>query len=325
MHPVVGTPLTWTPFSLRSSRIRTPASSLMRIARRRETVGSSSSMSAAKPRPTWARPRARCHGEGLAAFDHQVGVRGEARLGDRVAQCARRQCKWGGERAHATDAIRTAVGTLVTLTVVTGLVDAVSYLALGHVFVANMTGNVVFLGFAVAGAPGLSAPAALAALAAFLIGASAGGRIAIRSGEHRGRQLRSAMTVAGASLLLAVLLAAILGQPVSQDARYALIVPLAVAMGIQNATARRLAVPDLTTTVLTHAHRHRGRLPARRRTRRPPRPSPDRRGGNVHRRAPRRPARDPRRPRAPPRDRPRPDRDLRPCRAPGSAANTSTE
>ena len=48
-----------------------------------------------------------------------------------------------------------------------------------------------------------------------------------------------------------MLLAAILGQPVSQDARYALIVPLAVAMGIQNATARRLAVPDLTTTVLT--------------------------------------------------------------------------
>ena len=139
----------------------------------------------------------------------------------------------------------------MTLTVVTGLVDAVSYLALGHVFVANMTGNVVFLGFALAGAPGLSAPAALAALGAFLIGALAGGRIAIRSGEHRGRQLRSAMTVAVASVLLAVLLAAILGQPVSQDARYALIVPLAIAMGIQNATARRLAVPDLTTTVLT--------------------------------------------------------------------------
>ena len=40
---------------------------------------------------------------------------------------------------------------LVGLTVVTGLVDAFSYLSLGHVFVANMTGNVVFLGFALAG------------------------------------------------------------------------------------------------------------------------------------------------------------------------------
>jgi uncharacterized membrane protein YoaK (UPF0700 family) len=140
---------------------------------------------------------------------------------------------------------------LVMLTVVTGVVDAVSYIALGHVFVANMTGNVVFLGFALAGAPGLSAAASLAALGAFLLGALAGGRIAVRSGTHRGRHLRTAMATALASVLLAVLLAAIFGQPVSQDARYALIVPLAIAMGIQNATARRLAVPDLTTTVLT--------------------------------------------------------------------------
>src|SRR5437867_4505398 len=39
---------------------------------------------------------------------------------------------------------------LLRLTVVTGLVDAFSYLVLGRVFVANMTGNVVFLGFALA-------------------------------------------------------------------------------------------------------------------------------------------------------------------------------
>ena len=45
---------------------------------------------------------------------------------------------------------------LLLLTVVTGLVDAASFLKLGHVFVANMTGNVVFLGFAIAGASGLS-------------------------------------------------------------------------------------------------------------------------------------------------------------------------
>jgi uncharacterized membrane protein YoaK (UPF0700 family) len=60
---------------------------------------------------------------------------------------------------------------LVLLTVVTGLVDAVSYLTFGHVFVANMTGNVVFLGFALAGAPGLSASASLVALSAFFLGA----------------------------------------------------------------------------------------------------------------------------------------------------------
>ncbi len=42
---------------------------------------------------------------------------------------------------------------LVAMTFVTGLVDAFSYLLLGHVFVANMTGNVVLLGFALVGAP----------------------------------------------------------------------------------------------------------------------------------------------------------------------------
>jgi len=140
---------------------------------------------------------------------------------------------------------------LLALTVVTGIVDAVSYIALGHVFVANMTGNIVFLGFALAGASGLSAPASLAALGAFLLGALAGGRIAQRCEQHRGRHLRTAAAIAVLPLMLAAALAAPIGQPVSEGARYALIVPLGIAMGIQNSTARRLAVPDLTTTVLT--------------------------------------------------------------------------
>jgi uncharacterized membrane protein YoaK (UPF0700 family) len=140
---------------------------------------------------------------------------------------------------------------LVVLTVVTGLVDAVSYIALGHVFVANMTGNVVFLGFAVAGASGLSVTASLAALAAFLVGALVGGRMGVRLGEHRGRNLRAAATTSLVLLLAGAVVAAVAGQPVSHGARYGLIVPLALAMGVQNAMARQLAVPDLTTTVLT--------------------------------------------------------------------------
>jgi hypothetical protein len=68
---------------------------------------------------------------------------------------------------------------LLSITVLTGLVDAFSYLTLGHVFAANMTGNVVFSGFALAGAPGISISAsliALAAFAAFAAGAFGGGR-----------------------------------------------------------------------------------------------------------------------------------------------------
>ena len=66
---------------------------------------------------------------------------------------------------------------LLVMTCVTGIVDAVSYLALGHVFTANMTGNVVLLGFAVAGVKGLSATRSLTALFCFFAGAVFGGRV----------------------------------------------------------------------------------------------------------------------------------------------------
>jgi uncharacterized membrane protein YoaK (UPF0700 family) len=140
---------------------------------------------------------------------------------------------------------------MLTLTVVTGLVDAVSYLGLGHVFVANMTGNVVFLGFALAGAQGLSAPASVTALGAFLGGAFAGGCLHARLGTHRGRLLALAL---GAQVLLVavtVIVAAATDDTVTSGAQYVLIVLLATGMGVQNAVVRRLGVPDLTTTVLT--------------------------------------------------------------------------
>ena len=70
-----------------------------------------------------------------------------------------------------------APSTLLLLTATTGLIDAVSYLGLGHVFTANMTGNVVFLAFALAGASGLSVSASLLALVSFLVGALLGGRL----------------------------------------------------------------------------------------------------------------------------------------------------
>src|SRR3954451_21172422 len=67
---------------------------------------------------------------------------------------------------------------LIALSAVTGLVDAVSVLGLGQVFVANMTGNTVFLGIAVGGAPGFEVPRYVVALLAFLAGALAGGWVA---------------------------------------------------------------------------------------------------------------------------------------------------
>jgi uncharacterized membrane protein YoaK (UPF0700 family) len=153
---------------------------------------------------------------------------------------------------------------LLLLTVVTGVVDAISILALGRVFVANMTGNVVFAGFAIAGAPGFSLSASLFALAGFLAGATAGGAIITRAGQDRGALLRAGALAEFALAALALALAALSGAPgvthgttqISTGAfgpaiTDALAAVLALAMGIQNAVARRLAVPDITTTVLT--------------------------------------------------------------------------
>ena len=140
---------------------------------------------------------------------------------------------------------------LLSMTVVTGLVDAFSYLTLGHVFVANMTGNVVFLGFALAGAPGFSISASLVALAAFTAGAFGGGRLAARYHDHRGRLHSSAAASQAVFLAASFVLAAVSGSPVTAGFRYPLIVGLGISMGIQNAAARKIAVPDLTTTVLT--------------------------------------------------------------------------
>jgi uncharacterized membrane protein YoaK (UPF0700 family) len=140
---------------------------------------------------------------------------------------------------------------LLSMTLVTGLVDAFSYLLLGHVFVANMTGNVVFLGFALAGAPGFSVTSSLTAVAAFGLGALLGGKLGSRHRDHRGRLHSSAASVQALFLAASVILVAASGSPIAAGYHYALIAVLGIAMGIQNASARRLAVPDLTTTVLT--------------------------------------------------------------------------
>jgi uncharacterized membrane protein YoaK (UPF0700 family) len=149
---------------------------------------------------------------------------------------------------------------LSLLTLVTGLVDAACYLGLGRVFTANMTGNVVLLAFGVAGAQGLPVLAPAVSLAVFLPGAAAGGRLANRLVGPAGAQApaparRRWLAVAPLLELHLVALAGVsaLGLPVGAGGarRYLVIALLAAALGVQNATVRRLAVPDVTTTVLT--------------------------------------------------------------------------
>jgi uncharacterized membrane protein YoaK (UPF0700 family) len=140
---------------------------------------------------------------------------------------------------------------LLVLTFTTGLVDAVSYLGLGHVFTANMTGNIVFLGFGIAGGTGLPVLAPIISLAAFLVGAAAGGGLASRLEGQHASHFAGAL---GAEMLLigiAAIVAIVVDVQPDRLSGYVVIALLALAMGTRNATVRGLGVPDLTTTVLT--------------------------------------------------------------------------
>jgi uncharacterized membrane protein YoaK (UPF0700 family) len=143
---------------------------------------------------------------------------------------------------------------LLILSGATGLVDAIGVLGLGKVFTANMTGNIVFLGFAVARTPNFHAISYLVAISMFLLGALAAGRT---SRAYAGRALGPwmiASALAEAGLLWAAAFVAIGFDIALQSPNwrlYSIIALTAAAMGFRNATVRQLKVPDLTTTVLT--------------------------------------------------------------------------
>jgi uncharacterized membrane protein YoaK (UPF0700 family) len=140
---------------------------------------------------------------------------------------------------------------LLALTFTTGIVDAVSYLGLGRVFSANMTGNVVLLGFGIVGSGGLPIVGPMVSLGAFLLGAGTGGLLGSKLGHRHAVHVSTALTLQAALIAGATVLAAAIDVHAGSASGDVVIGALAVAMGIQTATARRIAVPDLPTTVLT--------------------------------------------------------------------------
>src|SRR5882724_2064370 len=143
---------------------------------------------------------------------------------------------------------------LLGMTAVTGLVDAVSFLSLGRVFTANMTGNVVLLAFATAHVSGRSIARSLTALLAFLVGAILGGRVMARPGADSQIRFAAQAFLIEVTFLFAASFCAIgyRGDLLEDSFQpFALIALTALAMGTRNAAVRKLAIPDLTTTVLT--------------------------------------------------------------------------
>ncbi|MEO8816024.1 MAG: YoaK family protein [Mycobacterium sp.] len=146
---------------------------------------------------------------------------------------------------------RLTVTALLLLTFGTGLVDAISVLVLGHVFVANMTGNAIFLGFLFVPHAGVDLTAAVVAFFGFVGGAIIGGRLV----RLLWRNTRRWLTVAlGTEIVLLVVLSILAGAGVLRyhdGTKLVLIAGLAVAFGLQNSTARQFGIQELYTTVLT--------------------------------------------------------------------------
>ena len=146
---------------------------------------------------------------------------------------------------------RTTVACLLRLTFATGIVDAISVLVLGHVFVANMTGNIIFLGFWFAPHTVVDMTAALVALVSFVAGAVFGGRLA----RHLDDDVRRWLTVAlGFEVVMLLTLSILTGTGVidyHDNTKLILVAGLALTFGSQAAAARQFGIQELSTTVLT--------------------------------------------------------------------------
>ncbi len=146
---------------------------------------------------------------------------------------------------------RSTVVALLLLTFATGLVDAIGVLVLGHVFVANMTGNVIFLGFWLVPHTTVDLTAALVAFVSFVAGTVLGGRLSRLLDADARRWLTIAL---GAEVLVLLGLSILAGAGVldyHDNTKLILVAGLAVVFGSQNAAARQFGIQELSTTVLT--------------------------------------------------------------------------
>ncbi|OBF00868.1 hypothetical protein A5775_05115 [Mycobacterium sp. 852002-10029_SCH5224772] len=146
---------------------------------------------------------------------------------------------------------RWTVTALLLLTFATGLADSISILVLGHVFVANMTGNVIFLGFWLAPRTSIDLTAVAVALPTFVCATVLSGRLL----RHFGERTRTWITtVLATEIVLLVALSILAGAgvlPYQRNSTLIMIGILAVTFGLQHSSARQFGIQELSTTVLT--------------------------------------------------------------------------
>lgn len=177
-----------------------------------------------------------------------------------------------------TSAILLRNTRIILISLAAGSIDASSYLGLGHVFVANMTGNTVLLALALGGeGSGLSVLRNGVSLVAFAIGALAGAAFvslridrrkkvaraeravgderAAREMEEWPKEVNSAICVEALILIIFGIAWSSLsyGQSPSSGEllTYVLISLSAVAMGLQSVAISHLGIWGVVTTYIT--------------------------------------------------------------------------
>ncbi|MFJ5963264.1 YoaK family protein [Bacillus sp. NPDC093026] len=138
---------------------------------------------------------------------------------------------------------------LILLCLSSGIVDVIGYLSLGHVFTANMTGNIVLLGIAAGSSLQLTALHSITALSGFVLGVVLSVFI---GGKYKKVFWPQAVTrILIIEVLILFLFAFMTMFPYIQGAYFMLIILLSMAMGMQTTAARKLNVAGISTTVLT--------------------------------------------------------------------------
>nr|WP_231710193.1 YoaK family protein [Arthrobacter zhangbolii] len=152
---------------------------------------------------------------------------------------------------NAVPTERVHLWLMLALTFSTGVVDAVGYLGLDQVFTGNMTGNVVLLGMAFAGGTGLPVLRPVLALIFFMLGAALAGRM-LRKGPQGWSSRTSVALIVVAAVITALAVFSLLADVQGNEVLGGITTSsLATAMGVQAATAKRLAVAEITTVVVT--------------------------------------------------------------------------
>src|SRR5258705_6392512 len=146
---------------------------------------------------------------------------------------------------------RLTVVALMLLTFATGLADALSILVLGHVFVANMTGNVIFLGFWLAPRTSIDLTAVVVALPTFVCTTIISGRFSRHFGDRTRTWITTVLAMEIALLLALSVLAGAGVLHYHDNSKLVMIGLLAVTFGLQHSSARQFGIQELSTTVLT--------------------------------------------------------------------------